>query len=113
MEGNFNAESLAHRRHHVVFDVIITSHLELAQEALRDGDERLLGPGQEPINCRGGDQPGEPSRAFRELRVQRTHAEHQVQVVPRHVREVSLQIVLRLLHARPIFDEARPELGLC
>ena len=99
------------RRAHVLDELLLGLRrrldLVLAQEALAHVDERLLGPGQEPVDGRAGDEARELARALRELGVHGAHAEHEVQVVAAAVDEELLEVVRRVRLARPLLEEGR------
>mmetsp|Transcript_22984 Transcript_22984/g.36140 ORF Transcript_22984/g.36140 Transcript_22984/m.36140 type:complete len:289 (-) Transcript_22984:1718-2584(-) len=88
-----------HVHHEVVLGLLGALNGVVADEALGHGDQRLLRPGEEPVDGRPRDQARELSGADWEFRVQGRHAEHKVQVVTHAVGEELFEIVLSLLHA--------------
>ena len=72
------------RQHHVLGDGVseLVRQIEIAQEHLRDGTQRVLGPGREPVDDGVVHQPGEVAASRAKGIAHGGHREHDVQVIP-------------------------------
>mmetsp|Transcript_100923 Transcript_100923/g.285849 ORF Transcript_100923/g.285849 Transcript_100923/m.285849 type:complete len:741 (+) Transcript_100923:4054-6276(+) len=62
-------------------DLVLLRQLHVGQNMLRDGEQRLVWPGEEPVDGAARHEAGEVAAAGAELAAGRRHGQHQVQVV--------------------------------
>ena len=75
-------------------------HLDLGEEAVGDGDERLLRPREEPVDARAVGERGEAAAARAELLAHGRHAAHDVHEPPHLADEELPERLLRVHVAR-------------
>lgn len=81
------------------FHLVSASHLERIDKLGGDGGERLLRPGEEPVDGGAVDEPRELLRAASEGAAHRAEAQYHVQPVSHTPYEVGVQIFVRVWRA--------------
>jgi len=66
--------------------------LEVLDESFGHGNQRLLGPGQKPVDAALVEKRGELSGSLSEFLSHGREAQHDVQIVPDSVQEVSVKL---------------------